>query len=368
MGSARTAWVGAGLAALLLAGCGGLTSPPAASSVTPSPGHQGARVEATWRTGVTAGAVAVGEGSAWVPNTAEGTLSRIDLRANRIAATIRIGDNNALIQAGCEPGSVHYAPHGSFDIRACDLPSAVATGLGSVWVLKNDNQSVLRLDPKTNQVLALIPVGISPFGIGAGPAGVWVTDFNDDLVAHIDPQTNQLVATIHVAHGPSGVAVGDDTVWVANSRADVVTRIDPHANRVAAVIRVGHTPLPVALGEGSVWVRNESSEGPGIVSRIDPVTSRVVASIAVGQARDPLVDEGLVQALNLAGRDAEQGGRLGVDEGAGFRVAEDGGATLLRSVQDHPVPHGVTESLLASGVTDSLYFHKMDHSYLTDGL
>jgi hypothetical protein len=38
-------------------------------------------------------------------------------------------------------------------------------------------------------------------------------------------------------------------------------------------------------------------------------------------------------------------------------VVEDDYSALLSSVQNDPAIHGMTDSLFASGVTDSLYFH-----------
>jgi YVTN family beta-propeller protein len=110
-----------------------------------------------------------------------------------------------------------------------------------------------------------------------------VTDYDTQTIVRVDPQTNRLVATIRdVPLGPTGVALTQGAVWVACSRADLVIRIDPRTNQVAATIPVGHTPLPVTTGFGSVWVRNESSELPGTVSRIDPATDQVVATIPIG--------------------------------------------------------------------------------------
>ncbi|MHB8611711.1 MAG: hypothetical protein ACYDAL_04675, partial [Candidatus Dormibacteraceae bacterium] len=50
-----------------------------------------------------------------------------------------------------------------------------------------------------------------------------------------------------------------------------------------------------------------------------------------------------------------------------LEVVEDDDSALLSFVQDDPAIHGVTESLFASGVTDSLYSHTHPALLLTAG-
>ena len=59
---------------------------------------------------------------------------------------------------------------------------------------------------------------------GVGP--VWVVDPNGNSVWVIDPRTDQVVRTIGVGNNPQGVVVGSGSVWVATA-AGAVVRIDP---------------------------------------------------------------------------------------------------------------------------------------------
>lgn len=236
---------------------------------------------ATYRVGASAGPVAVADGAVWVPNTGEGTVSRIDINTNTVVAVVRVGDLARLQQTGCGPSSVHSFMRETFLQRRCDLPSAIATTDGTVWVGANDEERILQIDPRTNAVVASIPLGVPIFRLAARLGVLWVTDYEDDLILRVDPQTRQVVATIHdPAHGPSAVAADDDGVWVADSRADAVTRIDPRSGQVVAVIPVGRIPLPLVTGHGSVWVRNE---GDATVSRLDPRTNRSIATVRVAE-------------------------------------------------------------------------------------
>jgi hypothetical protein len=59
--------------------------------VAPTPELPAPALAATVAVGRGAGAPAVGAGSVWVPNTADGTLSRVDATTNAVTATIRYG-------------------------------------------------------------------------------------------------------------------------------------------------------------------------------------------------------------------------------------------------------------------------------------
>ena len=116
------------------------------------------------------------------------------------------------------------------------------------------DDTVTRIDPKTNGLVKTIPVGPGASGIAAGEGGVWVADTLDDAVARLDPQTNSVTATIPVGSAPTGVAVGAGAVWVANSGDGTVSRIDPQTNRVSATIDVGQSPQALAVAGDAVWV------------------------------------------------------------------------------------------------------------------
>jgi YVTN family beta-propeller protein len=225
--------------------------------------------------------VAVGDDFAWVANSGEGTVSKIDLKTNRPLARVAVGDPQGI--TGCASRNVHQTPHGDFRIRNCDLPKAVAVSKGAVWAGRGDTQSLVRIDPATNRVVASIPVGVEPWYIAASDTAVWLSDWRTNAVVRVDPVANRVVATVaNLPAGPTGIAIAPDAVWVASSRADTLTRIDPATNQVAASVATDLVPLPVLYAYGSVWVRNEFREGSGTVQRVDPATNRVTATIPVG--------------------------------------------------------------------------------------
>ena len=50
--------------------------------------------------------------------------------------------------------------------------------------------------------------------VGVGEGGVWVSNSADDTVSRIDPSSNEVVAGIDVCAAPEGLAVADGSVWV----------------------------------------------------------------------------------------------------------------------------------------------------------
>jgi hypothetical protein len=123
---------------------------------------------------------------------------RIDPRSGRVTARIPIV---------ARPGS--DSPY----------PIAIATGLGSVWVLNATAASVTRIDPGQAGVTGTIPIGIErvPRRLAVGDGAAWVADA-DGTLARIDATTNAL-STTTVAPSLYDVAVGAGGVWVTAGSA-----------------------------------------------------------------------------------------------------------------------------------------------------
>ena len=150
---------------------------------------------------------------------------------------------------------------------------SIASGEGGVWIPSLDGV-VSRIDPATNKVVAEIPVKSLSYAAAAGYGGVWVTNYQDGSVQRIDPKSNQVVATIPFGLQPNSLAVGEDGVWVLNQSDGTVSRIDPVTNKVVATIEAGvpYTSSRIAAGEGAVWVSGPNT----LLSVIDPKTNQVV--------------------------------------------------------------------------------------------
>jgi DNA-binding beta-propeller fold protein YncE len=263
------------VASLLAALAVGFIACQSGPPVTESP----PRVTATLSVGSRPGTPVLGGAYVWVPNTGDGTISKIDAKRNRVVSTIRIGNTETLLDAGCGAPDVHSFPVGNFDVRRCDLPSSLAYRAGSLWALKNDGPALLRLDPGSDRVLASTQLPGEPFEMAAGPSGIWITDFQHSTLTQVDDASGRVLRTLSsLGAGPSRVLVAEDAVWVAMSLENTVVRLDPVAGTVVARIPLGNRPLAMTSGAGALWVRNEKSSS---VARIEPTGNRLEATIPV---------------------------------------------------------------------------------------
>jgi hypothetical protein len=198
--------------------------------------------------------VDVGFGATWVAS--QGALLRIDLRTNRVVATIPTpltGEN-----------------------------ASIAFGEEAVWVTSGQASGlVYRVDPATNRVTAAIGVPGGAFGIVVAAGTVWVTQFlpepDPGIVARIDARSNQLLSPVEVPNMPGAIRYGQDAIWVTSRFT--VSRIDPRSGAVSQPLRrVGDVR---AVGAGALWGTYANSAEDAGVQRIDPVTGQVVATIRI---------------------------------------------------------------------------------------
>ena len=159
-------------------------------------------------------------------------------------------------------------------------------GEGAVWVA--DNQTIYKIDPKTNLVVMTIPAdfpvnsGVEGI-IGVGEGSVWAVTggSSDQVLRRCSAQTGAEQATIPLP-SPSARAVVIDfgSIWIAGTREVELYRIDPATSQIVATIDLHSRPTTLTSGEGSVWVRQQD----GTVQRIDGRTAKLLATIATEAA------------------------------------------------------------------------------------
>jgi len=293
--AAATAAVVAAAAALLVrdsgAGLGGV-SPNAVGIIDPSSNAIVAEVPV----GIRPGPVAAGDGSVWVGNLDDRTLTRIDGARRTAVATISL-DNRTPTGIAVGRGAVWVA-HGVLgEISRVDpqfgqvtrkttvggtafgSPSgSVALDPSSVWAVFGDS-TLARLDA-AGDVLEEGLAGSQPAGIVVAADSVWVTNSADATVQRFNSSTFRQgpVRTFNVGTQPAGIVYSDGAIWVANAGAASVTRIEPSSAAVTQ-IPVGEGPTALAATPGAVWVANTAA---GTISRIDSETNEVVATIETG--------------------------------------------------------------------------------------
>ena len=149
--------------------------------------------------------------------------------------------------------------------------------------------SVLRIDPSSDKVLADIKVGAQPLGIAFSGGYVWVVNREDRSISRIDPQTNAILSTQGGLTGPCNLAADPDGgVWVTNCLAPpyVVAHMS-RGGELGEPVEMPDVPAGVAFGAGDVWVALLPPGHPrGTVVRVDPTLSRIVHTFRVGRGAE----------------------------------------------------------------------------------
>lgn len=177
-------------------------------------------------------------------------------------------------------------------------PDWLAMGENQVWTNNRRQDQVVRMDPYSNQVVAVVPVKDPCSGLVVAAGTLWAPSCTEGVIYRIDTTTNMVVAKVPVrpANNEGGIAYGADSVWMPTAPADVVTRIDPATNGISARVKVAPGSFTAVFGYGRVWV---SSTEKSLVSVIHPATNKVIAEIPVDTApRFMSAGEGYVWTLN----------------------------------------------------------------------
>jgi virginiamycin B lyase len=227
------------------------------------------------------GAMVTGFGSLWVANCSDKAIYRFDLKSGNVIASIVTG-------LASEYGEL-----------------SLAAGDGSVWVLSDSAGILTRINPQTNTIQATIKVKPFSYCAAFGYGAVWITNCgqiqyhrNGEVTARdpgsvqkIDPKTNQVVATIPVGFAPNFLAAGENGIWILNQVDGSVSRINPDSNQITATIdaKVSGWGGDIAAGAGSVWLRGNKTF---FLVTVDPKLN------AVSKRYGPLCGSGAVRVAD----------------------------------------------------------------------
>lgn len=241
----------------------------ALAAALPPLDHNGVTADAWANVGHQPGNPAFGFGSVWVPSSGSGYLDRVDPKTLRVVAHIR----SAKLLA--PPPQNQY-----FD--------SVALSRTAVWHASDLGNTVTKISPRTNKVLAKIPVGGRPDEIAAGPAGVYVGLFNTFTVERI---TNKVVKKRNLPGPVMGMAFGAGHLWALYGTT--VAQLDPVTLAVRRRISVKST-LPFVGGFAPAWWIAADAKTicvgtlqQNAVTIIDPATGKVTAQVALPFGKEP---------------------------------------------------------------------------------
>jgi len=190
---------------------------------------------------------------AYVTNSTDGTVSKIDLSNYTVAA--------AAIAVGSNPLGILVTPDGT-----------------SIYVANNSSGTVSVISTADNTRIVTVPVGTNPSGIAVNPAGtfVYVANSGSNSVSVIKTVDNSVIThnDIHFAT-PTGVAVNPTgtLVYITNTGSASVSLFDTATNNVNSPnIIVGNNPFGVSLNTLGTFTYVVNSTG-NTVSVIDNSTN-----------------------------------------------------------------------------------------------
>jgi DNA-binding SARP family transcriptional activator/streptogramin lyase len=189
-------------------------------------------------------------------------------------------------------------------LAAVLLTALVATLVGIVggtrtYLHKVPLNSVAMIDPTTDRLVAAVPVGANAVGLTIADGSVWVINQDDRTLMRIDLHTRKLIRTIALDGSPTGIASGDGSIWTLNAvssdstRAEV-TRVSPAFDDITERIPtdLGYGDVVeggLAIGAGSVWIPDPFGDSTyQVVERIDEKTHRVLDRIRIFGPRGAL--------------------------------------------------------------------------------
>jgi len=179
-------------------------------------------------------------------------------------------------------------------VASTDVPADLAQSQPRIHATENAvwltaYNMVARIDPATNETVALIPIpyhgpasGYMVHSLAVDPGGAWVSGFRSGVVLRIDAATNSVIASLSVPDDLVGLVAAGGALWMADHAAGEAVRIDRATGGVVTRIPLGAKPTTSLWADsGSVWVevaRDESVPGLRSIVQIDAGSNEVVGT------------------------------------------------------------------------------------------
>jgi YVTN family beta-propeller protein len=155
-----------------------------------------------------------------------------------------------------------------------------------------NRQTVPEPPPPKGTVQATIPVDFGPGGLATGFGSIWIAAHRSNTVFRIDPATNKVVAAIKIAipdvdSGIGTLTVGARYVWLpVGSQMDQLWRINPATNQVDLKVPFDSVGSPAEVGT-ALWVDIDPANGHAArhsEKQVDPDTLQVLRTVDLGPA------------------------------------------------------------------------------------
>jgi YVTN family beta-propeller protein len=196
-------------------------------------------------------------------------------------------------------------------------PVGIAAGEGFAWVASESDNTVTQIDAETDTVTSVLS-GDAPTALVVAGGFLWILE-DDTSIHQLDPATGAVGQTLELKEieaGPGLLAAGPDSVWgailcrcgdpnspeshhgVVEIRLDPGALYSPDSPNVRKIDVARAAPTAIAVGESAVWVANDYAAFAEVV-RYDPTTGSLAETIQVeGGASGIAAGEGAVWVVN----------------------------------------------------------------------
>jgi YVTN family beta-propeller protein len=172
--------------------------------------------------------------------------------------------------------------------------------------------SLVGVDPGSNRLVSVTPVGAAPRGVAVSPNRVWVANSADGTVSELASHSLKLIQTIGIGAQATDLVDAGGSIWVATGIDNSLVKIDGQTGGRLGTIRLPYAvdaaANSVAAGAGAVWA---TSGAHGL--KIDPVTDDIlidkccggslrVVTVGAGAVRIGDVEEVVARASSVTAR------------------------------------------------------------------
>ncbi len=145
-----------------------------------------------------AAGVTVSADAAWVTQSEQGTVAKIDIDTNEVVGTVPVGLGPDDIEADAD---------------------------GALWISNRGDGTLSLIDAGDATVTETLPVGGAPANLVIDGRDLWVSDKDGGTVVLVDRFAIAVVDTIEVGPEPLDLVVDGDRVWVSVTGADEVVEV-----------------------------------------------------------------------------------------------------------------------------------------------
>jgi hypothetical protein len=229
---------------------------------------------------------------AWVACKEQSRVVKVDLRLGKTVRSIRLAAPAIAVANGFSSawaldsaGTLYRLTNGRLTKRIRTGTAAaynIWTGGGSVWVAADQGAEVVRVSPRSNRVVARVPVGDGPADMAFDGGTAWVINHRDRVLTRIDLATNAPRSLGEVdGDAPERMVFVRGSLWITGRGTKLLEVSGANGDRLR-MVDIGVSGIDVAAAGDDLWVptRSASIDGRGFprmtaLKRVDAATGAV---------------------------------------------------------------------------------------------